>query len=76
MRESPNALLVIIVLSVVPVRAIVHDTVAPSHEYFKLFTALAVSVHFPAFLQLISWICEGGLETSLEVTVQVVAPSH
>lgn len=76
MRESPNALLVTMLLSVVPVRAIVHETVAPSHEYFKLFTALAVSVHLPAFLQLISWICEGGLVTSLEVTVQVMAPSH
>ena len=53
-----------------------HETVAPSHEYFKLLTALAVSEHFPAFLQLISWICDGGLVTSFEVTVQVLAPSH
>jgi hypothetical protein len=54
----------------------VHDTVAASHEYFKLFTALAVSEHLPAFSQLISWICDGGLVTSFEVTVQMVAPSH
>ena len=75
-KESPAALLVIIVFSVVPVRAIVHDTVAPSHEYFKLSTALAVSEHFPAFMQLTSWTYEGGVVTSFEVTVQVVAPEH